>query len=122
MVKVLSWDDEDLRFEADYNVLGKRLFPWQGVTDPDWFGAWVVLPPGEVSTPHSHGENEVFFIVSGRGEMRVGDEHRRVGFGDTVFIDSGHEHELTNDGDESIVYLSIWWQPNETKSAQPVAR
>jgi mannose-6-phosphate isomerase-like protein (cupin superfamily) len=120
-VKILSWRDEELTFEPDYNVLGKRLFPWPDVENPGWFGAWVVLPPGEVSTPHSHSENEIFFIVEGTAEMRVDNERSRVSFGDTIFIDAGRQHELTNDGDNRLVYLSIWWEPSTTGEASATA-
>jgi mannose-6-phosphate isomerase-like protein (cupin superfamily) len=115
-VDVLSWTDDDLVFEPDYNVLGKRLFPWSGVDQPGWEGAWVVLQPHAVSTPHAHGENEVFFIVEGTGTMRIDDEVRKVGFGDTIFIKCESEHELTNDGDGRLVYVSVWWEPAATTS------
>lgn len=113
-MNVLSWTDADLDFEPDYNVLGKRLFPWPGVESPSWESAWVVLPPGQVSSPHAHGENEIFFIVKGTGKIRVGAETRDVMFGDTIYIRNGSEHELTNDGDGRLVYVSVWWLPSCT--------
>ncbi|TQM78756.1 mannose-6-phosphate isomerase-like protein (cupin superfamily) [Saccharothrix saharensis] len=108
---VLSWGEGDLVFEPDHNVHGKRLFPWAGVDRPGWEAAWVVLSPHAVSTPHAHHENEVFFIVEGKGTMRIDDEVRPVGFGDTIFVTRGSEHELTNDADTRLVYLSVWWDP-----------
>jgi len=112
-VNILSWTDAELDFEPAYNVHGKRLFPWQNLENPDWESAWVMLPPGEVSTPHSHGENEIFFIVEGAGKMRVDDESRDVAFGDTIYIRRGSEHELANHGTGRLVYLSVWWTPSE---------
>ncbi|KPK88764.1 MAG: hypothetical protein AMJ94_14215 [Deltaproteobacteria bacterium SM23_61] len=40
----------------------------------------TILPPGESSSFHSHEkENETWIIVSGEGEVRVGDETQAVG-------------------------------------------
>jgi len=51
----------------------------------------------------------MFFIVRGEGELRLGGETRRVGPGDTIFITPFEEHSLTNDGDDRLVFLTIWW-------------
>jgi mannose-6-phosphate isomerase-like protein (cupin superfamily) len=109
-------------FEPDYNVLGKRLFPRPDFAAPTWSGAWVVLPAGETSTPHDHGEAEVFFIVEGDGLLRIGDKTRSVAFGDTIFISPGEEHEVTNDGPGRLVFISIWWQPPTRTDADPDSR
>ena len=53
--------------------------------------------------------NEVFFIVRGSGVVRHGEEEHRVGFGTSMYMQPGVEHCLTNDGDEDIVFLSMWW-------------
>ncbi|MGH3829719.1 MAG: cupin domain-containing protein [Pseudonocardiaceae bacterium] len=119
-MNVLSWTDADLHFEPDYNVLGKRLFPWPNVESPSWGSAWVVLPPGQVSTPHAHSEDEIFFIVEGSGKIRVGAEARNIAFGDTIYIRNESEHELTNDGAGRLVYVSVWWLPSRTNDAVKV--
>jgi quercetin dioxygenase-like cupin family protein len=121
-VDVLSWTERDLMFEPDYNVLGKRLFPRTDFAAPTWAGAWVVLPGGEASTPHDHGEAEVFFVVEGAGTLRIDDATRPVAFGDTVFVSPGQKHELTNPGPNRLVYISIWWQPPDRADAQPNPR
>jgi mannose-6-phosphate isomerase-like protein (cupin superfamily) len=114
---VIGWAETNLVFEPDYNVLGRRLFPWPGVESPGWEGAWVVLPAGEVSTAHSHDEAEVFFVVSGTGRLTIDAETRTVSAGDTVFIAPGSSHELVNDGPERVVYISIWWMPGPGTAA-----
>ncbi len=108
-MNIFSWTSEDMEFEAAYNVRGRRIFPFPGVTEPAWGGAWVEVPEGETSTAHHHDENEMFFIVEGGGEMRIGDETRRVGPGDTIFIPRFAEHDLTNDSDSRLLFLTVWW-------------
>jgi mannose-6-phosphate isomerase-like protein (cupin superfamily) len=109
-VHVFTTNAEDMEFEKQYNVAGRRIFPWaEAVPEPFWGGAWVDVAPGETSTAHSHDENEMFFIVEGTGIMRQGDEKRRVSAGDTVFITPDVDHDLTNDQDSRLRFITIWW-------------
>lgn len=111
---VFTTAPEDMTFEEAYNVSGRRIFPWdEAVKEPFWGGAWVDVAPGQTSTPHSHDENEMFFVVEGSGIMRQGDEKRRVSAGDTVFITPHLDHDLTNDGEGRLRFVSIWWNGTE---------
>lgn len=107
---VTSWTDDDLVFEDAYNVWGKRLFPWPGLPEPAFGTAWVVVKPGTTSTPHSHDETEMFFIVEGEGEMDIAGERRQVSAGDTVFIPPHRDHSLTNPGTDRLVFLTVFWE------------
>ena len=53
-----------------------------------------VLPAGGQDPQLPHTEDEVYYIVSGRGAIRVGDEDRPVGPGSIVFVDAGVEHRF----------------------------
>ena len=64
------------------------------------------LPPGCAVTPHHHREiEEIYYIVSGRGLMSVGDETQEVEAGDAVYVPRGHRHTLKNTGDQPITLL-----------------
>ena len=69
------------------------------------------LPPGRASGPfHYHQkEDEVFFIQSGRGVLRYGDELTELKAGDCVSCParSGIAHQIANPYDEDLVYLAI---------------
>ena len=65
-----------------------------------------MLPPGCAVTPHHHREiEEIYYVVSGRGLMTVGDETREVGAGDAVYVPRGQRHTLENTGDQPIKLL-----------------
>jgi mannose-6-phosphate isomerase-like protein (cupin superfamily) len=65
-----------------------------------------VLPPGRAVTPHHHNQlEEIYYILSGRGLMTVGDEKREVGAGDAIYVPRGHKHTLENIGAEPIRLL-----------------
>src|SRR5437868_8817401 len=51
------------------------------------------LPPGKQTTPHYHPQTEeIYYILSGRGRMQIGDEVREVGPGDAIAIPPGAIH------------------------------
>src|SRR5215471_18864669 len=67
-----------------------------------------ILPSGCAVTPHHHGDlEEIYYVVSGRGLMTVGQDTREVGAGDAIYIPRGHRHSLKNTGSESIKVLLV---------------
>lgn len=58
-----------------------------------------LIPSGASIGEHEHcGDEEVYFIVSGEGEMVIDGERCRVGPGDVCLTRHGHRHSLTNTG------------------------
>ncbi len=117
-MKLKSWGPEDLKLEPEYNTTAVRIFPWDGVPEPAWGGAWVAIAPGEAVTSHSHEEKEIFFVVKGIGVMRIGADKRKVGFGDTIYVTPDIEHDLTNTGTEQLLFLSVWWDGTDPISSE----
>ena len=73
--------------------------------------AMVRLAPGKRSWPfhfHHIGE-ELFFVLEGTGELRLGSETRRLRPHDVVSCLPGPEgaHQIFNDGDQPLVYMAI---------------
>jgi uncharacterized cupin superfamily protein len=69
-----------------------------------------VVAPGKKAFPfhRHHVMDELFFIVSGTGEYRFGDETFAVRAGDLVGAPAGTEaHQLVNTGSEDLRYLGI---------------
>jgi quercetin dioxygenase-like cupin family protein len=83
----------------------------------------VVLEPGEAPPLHIHPDTEqVFYIVQGEGELRVGDEGKgsyRVKPGDVVRIPPATWHRIINDGAEDIRYISVDAFPGARPSGEP---
>jgi mannose-6-phosphate isomerase-like protein (cupin superfamily) len=68
--------------------------------------AEATLPPGGATVPHYHVEaEEIYYILSGTGTMRVGEETRSVGPGDAIAIPRGMPHQLVNAGPEPLRLL-----------------
>ena len=60
--------------------------------------------PGEVCNPgHIHTEcEEVIFILSGKGEVKIGQEVFPMKPGDAIYLPTGVEHLIRNTGKEMM--------------------
>jgi mannose-6-phosphate isomerase-like protein (cupin superfamily) len=68
--------------------------------------AEATVEPGGETAEHFHPETEeLYYFMSGRGRMRLGDEEDEVGPGDCVVIAPGTKHKLLNPGSERLVLL-----------------
>lgn len=69
---------------------------------------WAWLPPGGVSGEHLHTRTEeIYFILSGRGEMRVNGCRHTVEPGHLILTGLGTQHGLRNVGKEGLGWLVI---------------
>ncbi|MDX2235434.1 MAG: cupin domain-containing protein [Hyphomonadaceae bacterium] len=72
----------------------------------------VVLPPGKAQCPfHSHyGEEEMFVILEGEGELRFGDARYPLRKHDVIACPTGGAevaHQIINTGAAPLRYLSV---------------
>lgn len=69
------------------------------------------VEPGRTTCPfHSHQrEDEVFYVLSGRGVLRYGEEIRELRPGDCISCAAGTgiAHQIANPFDEELQYLAI---------------
>jgi len=64
------------------------------------------LPAGLSTTPHYHPlSEEIYYILTGQGRMRIADEIEQVGPGDAIAIPPGRVHQITNTGSQPLVFL-----------------
>ncbi|MCO6456982.1 MAG: cupin domain-containing protein [Pirellulaceae bacterium] len=72
------------------------------------------LPPGCSTTPHYHPlTEEIYYLLTGHGRMRIADDQRDVGPGDAIAIPPGLVHQITNTGPETMVFLCCCAPPYE---------
>jgi len=72
----------------------------------------TVLPPGKAQCPfHSHrGEEEMFFILEGEGELRFGENRYPIRKHDVIACPTGGPdvaHQIINTGSTTMRYLSL---------------
>ena len=97
-----------------YGASGAELASAIGAQDLGY--AVVSLDPGKRSCPlhFHHSEEEMFFVLSGRGVVRQAkegepEEELELGPGDCVAYppNTGIAHQFRNTGDEPFVYLAV---------------
>ena len=66
-----------------------------------------VFPGGSIP-PHEHFNEEAYHILSGTGEMQVGEERGTVRAGDTVYREPDVPHTLRNTGDSDMEILFVY--------------
>ena len=54
---------------------------------------------------HNQESEEIYFVVSGHGEMCLGEERREMRAGQIVQIPPGVFHQMTNMGDEPLHFI-----------------
>lgn len=72
----------------------------------------TVLPPGKAQCPfHSHhGEEEMFLILEGSGELRFGDQRYPIRQHDVIACPTGgaaFAHQIINTGTAPLRYLAL---------------
>jgi uncharacterized cupin superfamily protein len=72
----------------------------------------TVLPPGKAQCPfhNHHGEEEMFFILEGEGELRFGDQRYPLRQHDVIACPTGGPevaHQIINTGTTTLRYLAV---------------
>jgi mannose-6-phosphate isomerase-like protein (cupin superfamily) len=80
--------------------------------------AHAIVPVGQTSYPHSLKTSEVYYILSGTGEMHIDDESQVVEPGDAIYIPPDARQFIYNCGTEPLVFICIvdpaWRKEDET--------
>ena len=72
---------------------------------PDLSMGLYILPAGGTDPQSPHTEDEVYYVVSGKGRYIVDGTIREVGPGDAMLTRPGSTHSLMQAGDEDLVIL-----------------
>lgn len=72
----------------------------------------TILPPGKVQCPfhNHHGEEEMFLILEGEGELRFGDQRYPIRRHDIIACPTGGPevaHQIINTGKTTMRYLAL---------------
>ena len=103
---------------GDGTVLRELLHPDKQDINLRYSLAYAILPVGKTSIPHSLKTSEVYYIISGVGEMSIDSEVRRIEPGDAVYIPPNAIQFLHNYGDKPIAFVCLvdpaWRKEDET--------
>ena len=84
---------------------------------PSLSAGLYTLPAGGVDPQRPHGEDEVYYVASGRGRILVGTDDRAVGPGTVVYVPAGVEHRFHTIAED--LSILVFFAPAEYSSATP---
>lgn len=103
---------------GDETRLRELLHPDKQPIDLRYSLAHATVAVGQTSTPHSLTTSEVYYILSGEGEMHIEDEVQRVEPGDAVYIPPNAKQFIRNSGPKPLVFICMvdpaWRKEDET--------
>jgi mannose-6-phosphate isomerase-like protein (cupin superfamily) len=80
--------------------------------------AHAIVPVGQTSVLHALTTTEVYYILSGVGEMHIDEESQRVEAGDAIYISPNARQFIHNDGTDPLVFICMvdpaWQKADET--------
>ena len=83
---------------------------------PDLSMGLYVLPTGGVDPQSPHTEDEVYYVVSGKAQIKVADEDRAVQAGSVVYVAKNVEHRFHSIEEELTVL--VFFAPAEYSSKE----
>jgi len=67
----------------------------------------VAIAPGTPATPHEVTHEEIFVVLSGRANVRLGEEQREAAAGDAIVVPPDTSFEISCAGDEGLEALCL---------------
>jgi len=103
---------------GDQTILRELLHPDKQAIALRYSLAHATVPAGQTSTPHALTTSEVYYILSGVGQMTIDGETQRVQPGDAVYIPPNARQFIHNPGSEPLIFICIvdpaWRKEDET--------
>jgi mannose-6-phosphate isomerase-like protein (cupin superfamily) len=72
-------------------------------------------PAGSVDEQQPHTEDEVYYVASGRGRLRAGEDDHEIGPGSIVFVRAGVDHRF-HEIVEDLRVLVFWSPPRHANA------
>jgi mannose-6-phosphate isomerase-like protein (cupin superfamily) len=92
---------------GDHTQLRELLHPDKQPINLRYSLAHAVLPVGQTSLPHALQTSEVYYVLSGTGEMHIDTASAVIQPGDAVYIPPRARQFVRNIGAQPLVFLCI---------------
>ncbi|MDF5713164.1 MAG: cupin domain-containing protein [Rhizonema sp. NSF051] len=91
----------------DGTIFREQLHPDKQPLKLRYSLAHAIVPIAKTSAPHSLKTSEVYYILTGNGEMHIDGEFQLVEPGDAVYIPPDTKRFIRNCGDQPLVFICI---------------
>ena len=65
----------------------------------------IQIAPGGCTPDHSHEDKERSVVISGKGEVKLGEARRAINPGDFLEFEAGEQHQILNNSNENLMFL-----------------
>jgi len=89
---------KDLPLETITDKISRRV-----LVGEKEMAVWWSIKAGAHAAAHTHPHEQIFWMIKGRMEFRLGDERRSCGPGDLAVIPGGVEHEAWFPEDTEVI-------------------
>tara|TARA_B100001996_G_scaffold305544_1_gene246643 strand:+ start:1291 stop:1653 length:363 start_codon:yes stop_codon:yes gene_type:complete len=103
-----NWSLNLAKFEIDGKVVKEddRYIVQDNTTLKNLVLSSTHLKPKKETTGHNHsGQEEVYFFISGQGEMQLDDDKFPINPGDIVLVKDDAFHKVYNSSDDEELYF-----------------
>ena len=100
---------------AEQGKLGERYLEFFTADTGTLSLGLYVLPAGDDDPQQPHTEDEIYYVVSGAGMLRVGDEDRQVRAGTVVFVETAAAHKF-HSITETLTLLVVFAPPRRSRA------
>lgn len=100
---------------AEQGELGERYLEFFTADTGTLSLGLYVLPAGDDDPQQPHTEDEIYYVVSGSGMLRVGDEDRQVRAGTVVFVETAVPHKF-HSITETLTLLVVFAPPRRSRA------
>jgi len=96
-----TYNTGDLKILSSYMLIGRGNTLTQNISVQI-----SDIPVDSQQPPHKHEPEQCYYIIKGKGLIKIEDEEKIVEPGDAIYIPSGKEHGIKNIGNEVLEYLT----------------
>jgi len=115
---VRKLNDCEMFIAGDNTQLRELLHPDKQPLDLRYSLAHAMVPAGQTSIDHALTTSEVYYILSGQGDMHINKEVQAVSAGDAIYIPPNARQHIHNTGTAPLVFICIvdpaWRAEDET--------
>ena len=77
------------------------------------------MHPGSTIGEHRNDKDEIYYVLSGRGELLLDGKRREVGPGDAILTRKGSTHALEQRGKEDLVIIVVYQRQKPAPPTSP---
>jgi len=96
-----TYNTGNLKILSSYMLIGRGNTPTQNISIQI-----SDIPVNSQQPSHKHEPEQCYYVIKGKGLIKIEDEEKIVGPGDAIYIPSNKEHGIKNIGNEVLEYLT----------------